>query len=122
MSFIIDGQDYTNYVNYVSFERSADFLDKYAKRDLSGSLNRELIGVFVNYKLKIGLFNDTEKYNQFWELITQPVPFHRITLPTTGEFEAYFANIKDEGFTFYDGIERFYGLTIDIIRRNKGKN
>lgn len=121
MSFIIDGQDFTNDVNYVSFERSADFLDKYAKRDINGDLNRELIGVFVNYKLKIGLFKSAERYNYFWNVITAPVPFHQIILPTTGEFTAYFAGIKDEGFTFYDGIERFNGLTIDIIRKSRGR-
>lgn len=48
---IIDGEKFK--VDVLSCKRTADFLDKHAKRTENGDLKRELIGVYFNYKLTI---------------------------------------------------------------------
>ena len=48
----IDGIGYK--IDVLSVKRTADFLDKYAERTENGDLERELIGVYFNYKLQLG--------------------------------------------------------------------
>ena len=48
---IIDGENFK--VDVLSCKRTADFLDKHAKRTENGDLKRELIGVYFNYKLTV---------------------------------------------------------------------
>jgi hypothetical protein len=85
-------------VPVIELSRSADFLDKFAKRTDDGGLQRELIGVYFNYQLKLGVAKDASEYQRLWDKLTEPVEFHMVTVPdTVGEytFKAYFSNIKD---------------------------
>lgn len=65
---IIDGEKFK--VDVLSCKRTADFLDKHAKRTENGDLKRELIGVYFNYKLTIAPGIDRAEYSRFWNKIT----------------------------------------------------
>ena len=58
---IIDGEKFK--VDALSCKRTADFLDKHAKRTENGDLKRELIGVYFNYKLTIAPGIDRAEYS-----------------------------------------------------------
>ncbi len=93
----IDGTTYD--VPVISLTRKADFLDKYAKRTEDGDMQRELIGVYFNYQLKLGVTLDRAEYQRFWDKITEPKEFHQVTLPDEGgeyTFTAYVSNVSDE--------------------------
>lgn len=64
---IIDGEKFK--VDVLSCKRTADFLDKHAKRTENGDLKRELIGVYFNYKLTIAPGIDRAEYSRFWDKI-----------------------------------------------------
>lgn len=128
----IDDIDFSNYVDFVSLKRKAHFFDKYAKRDISGVLHRELIGVYINYTLELGIVNNFQVYNQLWDKLTEPKEFHYVVISSnthreyngsTGStttynnygFTAYFADIEDEGFLIRDNHNVFKGLKVEFI-------
>lgn len=93
----IDGIGYK--IDVLSVKRTADFLDKYAERTENGDLERELIGVYFNYKLQLGPGIDRTEYARLWDKLTEPVEFHEVTVPDEdGDyiFTAYFSNVADE--------------------------
>lgn len=93
----IDGMTFD--VPVTDLSRSADFLDKFAKRTEDGGALRELIGVYFNYQLKLGIAEDATEYQRLWDKLTEPVEFHTVVVPgTVGDytFKAYFSNVKDK--------------------------
>lgn len=122
-SFVIDGTDFTDYAKYLKYDRKVNFLDKYAKRDTSGKLKRELIGTFIVYtvEMDIDVSAGMTKYNELWAILTKAVDFHYVTLPdSTGEvsFWCYVADIKDTGSKFKNGTNKFKSLTVEFIPRD----
>lgn len=126
MIFKIDNEDFSSVVKMISLERSAHFLDKYGKRNLKGVLTRELVGVYVNYKLKVEMLDNMPEYHRLWNKLTEPVPYHEVTLPCSGNsddtrtynYTAYVADIKDEGFKIRDGQQStFCGLEVEFIAK-----
>lgn len=122
----IDDKDFSQYVNFVSLKRSAHFFDKFAKRDIKGILHRELIGVYVNYKLEICVDDDLNKYNELWEKLIEPVEKHTVIVPSNTHwdgngrynlyyYEAYFADITDEAFKLKDPNNYFRKLNVEFI-------
>lgn len=115
----IDGVRYD--VPVISLTRKADFLDKYASRTEDGVLQRELIGVFFNYQLKLGSTSDTAEYDRLWRKLTQPQEFHTVTVPGTGgdySFSAYFSGVKDGLLRELADENRWTGLTVNFIARS----
>ena len=93
---IIDGNHYD--LPVISITRRADFLDKYAERTNDGNLHRELIGVFINYKISFGKTTDTDLYEELWTKLTETQEFHEVTVPDEAgdyTFTAYFSNVGD---------------------------
>lgn len=126
MIFKIDNDDFSSVIKMISLERSAHFLDKYAKRNLKGILTRELVGVYVNYKLKVEMLDNMPEYHRLWNKLTEPVPYHTVTLPYSGNnsdtrtytYVAYVADIKDEGFKIRDGGQStFCSLEVEFIAK-----
>ena len=106
----IDGIGYK--IDVLSVKRTADFLDKYAERTENGDLERELIGVYFNYKLQLGPGVDRAEYARMWDKLTEPVEFHEVTVPDEDgdyTFTAYFSNVADE-------------LLRKVAEKNYGKN
>ena len=112
---VIDGEPYG--VPVVSVKRTADFLDKYANRTEDGVLQRELIGVYFNYKLTFGPTSDTGEYARLWEKLTEPEEFHTVTVPDEAgdyTFTAYFSGVGDEMLRRYGEKNYWDNLTVSF--------
>lgn len=137
-TLIIDDTDFSDVINFVSLKRKAHFFDKYAKRDITGVLHRELIGVYINFTLEIGMFEGKTRedsldwYNKMWEKLTEPKEFHNITISSNTHrgksndynnytFTAYLADIEDEGFLIRDNYNMFKGLKVEFIAKEPHK-
>lgn len=106
----------------VSLKRTADFLDKYAKRTEDGNLQRKLIGVYFNYQLKLARSTVTGNnvYQKLWDKLTEPVEFHTVVVPDgTGSytFTAYFANVGDELLMQNAGENFWKNLTVNFTAK-----
>lgn len=126
----IDGTSFSDIVGFTKLEREAHFFDKFAKRDINGILHRELIGVYINYKLEIGIDSYLNNYNALWEKLTEKVEKHDVVISSNTHtetidgnvvyynvyhFEAYFANIKDEAIKLKNNNNKFRKLTVEFI-------
>lgn len=120
---IIDGVTYN--IPVIKLSRSADFLDKYANRTENGDLQRELIGVYFNYKLKLGSTLDTEEYAKLWKKLTEPVEFHTVTVPDESgnyTFTAYFSNVSDELRRQKGNKNYFQELTVSFTAKSPARS
>lgn len=118
----IDGSAYQ--VPVVSLQRKGEFLDKYANRTEAGDLERELIGVYINYALRFGFTTDYQEYARLWEKVTEPVEFHTVTVPDAARdytFTAYFSNISDELITRHEGVSYYGGMTVNFTAKSPAR-
>ena len=106
----IDGKSYD--IRIASLKRKADILDKFATRSEDGVLHREVIGTYYNYTLEL-YSNDKQVYNEVFEVLSNPVPSHRVELPTDHvAFDGYFSSISDEVVRIdTDGLTKYHKLT-----------
>lgn len=117
---IVDGTYFD--IPFVSLKRRADFLDKYAERVETGSLERELIGVYYNFDLSVGSssdFGDTD-YDAFWDKMTEPVEFHNFSLPVKNgyyRFVGYISSVSDEYEKILDNDAVFNGFTCKMTAK-----
>ena len=91
----IDGETY-NIGVYADIKETADFLDKYANRVESGTLKRELIGVYFNFsdiKFEPQTDDNYDEYERLWNKLTEPEEFHNIKIANFA-FSAYFNNVS----------------------------
>lgn len=117
---IIDGVKFN--IPLVSLKRTAEFLDKYAKRTEDGNLQRKLIGVYFNYSLKLARSTTVGKveYQKLWDKLTEPVEFHTVTVPDESgnyTFTAYFAGVGDELLTQRAGENYWRNLTVNFTAK-----
>ena len=118
----IDGIGYK--IDVLSVKRTADFLDKYAERTENGDLERELIGVYFNYKLQLGPGTDRTEYARLWDKLTEPVEFHEVTVPDEDgdyTFTAYFSNVADELLRKVAEKNYWKNLTVNFIAKKPAR-
>lgn len=118
----IDGIGYK--IDVLSVKRTADFLDKYAERTENGDLERELIGVYFNYKLQLGPGIDRAEYARMWDKLTEPVEFHEVTVPDEDgdyTFTAYFSNVADELLRKVAEKNYWKNLTVNFIAKKPAR-
>jgi len=119
---IIDGTTYN--VPVKSIKATADFLDKYAERTEDGTLQRELIGVYFNYRLEFGQDASAAEYAALWDKLTEPEEFHTVTVPDeSGDytFTAYFSNVGHELLKKKDARNFWKSLTVNFIARSPAR-
>lgn len=90
----IDGTNFD--LNITSLQEEDTFVDKYAERTESYDLERELVGLFINYRVKLGNIQDEIQAQKFINKIREVVPYHEVELPfdnTTLKFKAYITGI-----------------------------
>jgi hypothetical protein len=119
---IIDGVSFN--VPVEELTRKADFLDKYAERTESGGLERELIGVYFNYQLKLGTGGERAEYARLWQKLTEAQEFHTVTLPDEqggSTFQAYVSNVGDKLLRAYKGNYYFTGLTVNFTAKEPAR-
>lgn len=118
---IIDGTTYN--IGIMRMTGQADMLDKYAERDGSGRLNRDLIGVYDNYSIEFApSYGNPQGYSDLWFKLTEPVPWHTVVFPTILGQRAivgYFANSQHEVALQKDGITYWKGLSTSFVSRDK---
>lgn len=116
----IDGSTYD--VPIVSVTRQFEQLDKYAERTANGKLHRELIGIYVKYKVIFGKSNaNPADYASLIDKLTYPTEFHSVILPTdsgTVTFTGYFAGVGDEIYKIKGSNRYAKGLGVMIIPRD----
>lgn len=115
---IIDGIKYDIRV-LIGVKREVQFLDKSAERTEDGDLDRELIGVYFNYKnIQFEAQTDAnyDEYNRLYDKLSEPVEFHDITIANFS-FRAYFSNITDENYLFKDNRAYFKNLTVNFTAK-----
>lgn len=103
----------------LSVKRTGDFLDKYANRLENGDLERELIGVYFNYTINIGTC-DVDTHKSLWDKLSEPVPFHIITVPDSREdytFQGYISGLSDEIRKIYDDCVEYQNLTFKFTAK-----
>lgn len=118
----IDGIGYK--IDVLSVKRTADFLDKYAERTENGDLERELIGVYFNYKLQLGPGVYRAEYARLWDKLTEPVEFHEVTVPDEDgdyTFTAYFSNVADELLRKVAEKNYWKNLTVNFIAKKPAR-
>ncbi len=118
----IDGIGYK--IDVLGVKRTADFLDKYAERTENGDLERELIGVYFNYKLQLGPGIDRTEYARLWDKLTEPVEFHEVTVPDEDgdyTFTAYFSNVADELLRKVAEKNYWKNLTVNFIAKKPAR-
>ena len=111
-------------IDVLSVKRTADFLDKYAERTENGDLERELIGVYFNYKLQLGPGIDRTEYARLWDKLTEPVEFHEVTVPDEDgdyTFTAYFSNVADELLRKVAEKNYWKNLTVNFIAKKPAR-
>lgn len=111
-------------IDVLSVKRTADFLDKYAERTENGDLERELIGVYFNYKLQLGPGVDRAEYARLWDKLTEPVEFHEVTVPDEDgdyTFTAYFSNVADELLRKVAEKNYWKNLTVNFIAKKPAR-
>ena len=119
MTLTIDTIDYD--IDVIEIIRSADFLHKFAERTADGKLHAELIGVYFNYKLKLGSTTDTTVYAALWDKLTEAEEFHTVTVPDESgdyQFTAYFANVKDKLRKQKGASNYWKDLTVNFIAQS----
>jgi hypothetical protein len=120
---VIDGITYN--IPVIQIARKADFLDKYASRTESGTLERELIGVYFNYQLKLGSTVDTDEYASLWDKLTEAEEFHTVTVPDeSGDFTftAYFSGVSDELRKQTAAKNYWQNLTVNFIAKSPARS
>lgn len=117
----IDGTYYD--VPLVAIKRTGDFLDKYANRLEDGDLQRELIGVYFNYQVSFGVM-DTDTHEDLWDKLSEPVPFHEITVPSgsgTYTYTGYVSGLSDEVLKIYDDYVQMQNLTFKMTAKKPAR-
>lgn len=119
---VIDGTTFDVPVEYCHI--TGEFLDKYAERTEDGELHRELIGVYFNYQLRFGNDGDVAEFAALWLKLTEPVPFHTITIPyLSGDltYTAYFSNIAADLRKAKDALRFWQDMTVNFIAKSPAR-
>lgn len=83
--FKVDNIEFPN-IRVIALEQSFEILDgeKSGRSVLTGVMNRQIIGSYYNYKLKLKpkyTPQGMKEYNQLWHICSQPVKSHMVTVP-----------------------------------------
>lgn len=114
----IDGEDFS--VGLVTISRNCDVLDKVARRTISGDLYREILGVYFNYELTFGTFDDMTTYSKLYNKLTEKKEFHIIKVPTNRGydiFKGYIAKVHDKIEYVFGDKRRVSGLTCSFVAK-----
>ena len=112
----IDGIEFN--IPIIELPMSADILDKVAERTESGGLYREVLAMYLNYDgIVFGTINDLEEYKKLFKVLSYPVEYHFIELPTNSEyasFKGYISSVKHAYDRVLTNGDTFKGLTCNF--------
>ena len=118
--FTIDGRDFDVRIPQDGIKRSGQVLDSAETERLeNGEMFRDIIGTYYNYTIQVDTKNlKVEEYDELYDLVTQPVEKHTITVPygqTTLSFDAYITSAEDSLLKRENGVNYWHGLTLAFI-------
>lgn len=90
----IDGESFD--LNIKKLTEEDTFVDKYAERTEAYDLERELVGLFINYRVTIGNIQNKTQRQNFMNRIRKVVPFHTVEMPfnnSTITFKCYITGV-----------------------------
>lgn len=98
--FSIDGVYFNVFIPMDGIERNFAIVDTdEAGRVLTGAMERDVVGTFYNYTIKMDTnFLSFAEYDQLYEILSDPVDYHIIKVPYaqgTLQFKAYVTQGKD---------------------------
>lgn len=98
--FSIDGRYFNVFIPQDGIERNFAVVDTDdAGRVLTGAMERDIIGTFYNYTIKLNTnFLSFAEYDELYEILSSPVEYHWIIVPyaqSTLRFKAYVTQGKD---------------------------
>lgn len=98
--FSIDGRYFNVFIPQNGIERNFAIVDtNEAGRVLTGSMERDIVGTFYNYTIKLDTsFLSFSEYDELYEILSAPDEYHTIKVPyaqSTLEFHAYVTQGKD---------------------------
>lgn len=98
--FNIDGRYFNVFIPQNGIERNFAVVDTDdAGRVLTGAMERDIIGTFYNYTIKLNTnFLSFEEYDELYEILSAPDEYHIIIVPyaqATLRFKAYVTQGKD---------------------------
>jgi len=119
----IDDEIY-NVAVLTGLKRNADFLDKYAERTDDGDLQRELIGVYFNYKgirFTKQTDNNYDEYERLYDKLTEAEEFHDIKIGNQS-FRAYFSGVNDEMYLYKNDRPYYKNLTVNFTAKTPSRS
>lgn len=116
----IDGRSFSLSVPEKGLKRSFEIVDTdKAGRLINGDMQRDIIGTYYNYSIEFRTDNITRtEYDEFYEVISEPVDYHTITVPygqTTLTFKAYITNGEDILNKIDSNGNRWSGISVNFI-------
>jgi len=132
--FSIDGVTFPH-LRVLSCEQTFQILDKDSYRALSGGMNRNIIGTYYNYKLKIKPENSSEgmsEYSRLWYMVSTPQTSHILVVPmdcdanggtqTEMTYEAYITSGKREMIKYdINGVDYWGDGEFNFIAMDKAR-
>lgn len=120
--FTMDGRAYNVTVPAGGLKRSFLVADgPNAGRLLSWDMERDIGGTFYNYTLQIETDKlRLEEYDQLYESLSAPVPFHDMVFPygqTTIAFRAYVTEGEDSLLRIAGGKNYWTGLSVKFVAK-----
>lgn len=117
--FTIDGVSFPT-IHVISLKRKFAIADgPLSGRNLHGEMIRDVIGTYYNYSLQLAC--DTmsrEEYDNFYDLISDPVESRSIVVPygqATLTFDAYITSGEDELTLMTENGNFWKGITCDFV-------
>ena len=90
----IDNVEYP--VKIIELQRKADSLDAEAYRTEDGVLHRKLIGIFMNYSVKVAIEEDLDLYDRLFDKLSEAKESFMIKLPNEEVAqERYIGSLQD---------------------------
>ena len=98
--FSIDGIYFNVFIPEDGIERNFAIVDTDdAGRVITGAMERDIVGTFYNYTVKLNTnFLSFTEYDELYEILSAPVDYHTLILPyaqSTLRFKAYITSGKD---------------------------
>ncbi len=94
MIITIDGDNFD--LNITELKQEGTFVDKSAERTEDWDLQREVAGLFFNYRVKLGDIQDKATAYAFFNKISEVVDYHTVTMPhndSTLTFRCYVTGV-----------------------------
>ena len=113
----IDGVEYNIRIKYETLRRAFDIAEgPNSGTAIDGTMIRDIIGTRYNYQIDIEPDpSDPTDYDAFYQMISDPTPYHEVTFPygqTTITFNAAIQSGNDVYFGSIGGSNRWRGLSI----------